>query len=156
MQLTATLASLALMATAVVAKPTPTKYSRDEPSTCSDPPNQTTGYPDYDGYCQCGPYAANSTAWGNPYLGLAHCDYTCAPANPTQRATHDNTDSLSSCMGACTGSFEKAKRQDDDYWFCHGVNFRQGELCEFIGQKGTLTFAAGSGNTCWYYDSLDS
>ncbi|KAI8629663.1 hypothetical protein F5Y19DRAFT_73182 [Xylariaceae sp. FL1651] len=138
-------------------KPSPTPTTSAEPSqtTCENPPNQTTGYPDYDLFCKCPPYSADSTAWGNQYLGLVRCDTKCAPANPTQRAAHPENDKLSSCMNACTGSFEKSKRQvDGDYWFCHGVNFIEGELCEFIGTLGETTFEAG-GSDCWYLNGLD-
>ncbi len=112
-------------------------------------------YPDYDLFCKCN--ATIETAWGNPYLGLVRCDTTCTPAKAEQRVAHnDKADLLSTCMNACTGSFEKAKRQgNDDYWFCHGVNFRKGKLCEFIGSLGEKTFQAGSGTDCYYIDGLD-
>lgn len=54
----------------------------------------------------------------------------------------DANESFSKCIGTCEGSFEEMKRaleagerQDllSEYWFCHGVNFAKGELCEFIG-----------------------
>ncbi|KAI0975362.1 hypothetical protein F4678DRAFT_324075 [Xylaria arbuscula] len=128
-------------------------------TTCTDPPNQTTGYPNYDLFCQCDATTTKEFAWGNPYLGLVRCDTSCTPANPVQTEAHnDQADLLSTCMNACTGSFEKAKRQtpgDDDYWFCHGVNFKKGELCEFIGSVGEMTFEAGSGTDCFYVDGLD-
>ncbi|XDG10637.1 hypothetical protein ABKA04_010252 [Annulohypoxylon sp. FPYF3050] len=132
-------------------------------STACENPTQTTGYPDYNAFCQCPPYTADSPAYGNPYLGLVRCDTKCSPANATQIATHPENDSLESCMNACTGSFEKAKRgegdlekrQDPDYWFCHGVNFIKGELCEFIGSLGSKEFVEG-GSDCFYIDGLDS
>ncbi|KAI0880734.1 uncharacterized protein GGS22DRAFT_174077 [Annulohypoxylon maeteangense] len=144
--------------------PTTTTAPGTSSTTCENP-NQTTGYPDYNAFCQCPPYTADSPAYGNPYLGLVRCDTKCAPANPTQVATHPENGSLQDCMNACTGSFEKAKRAeegglearqgDPDYWFCHGVNFIQGELCEFIGQLGTREFVEG-GSDCFYVDGLDS
>ncbi|KAI0186821.1 hypothetical protein F4808DRAFT_140506 [Astrocystis sublimbata] len=127
--------------------------------TCEDPPNQTTGYPDYNSFCKCP--AETETAWGNPYLGLVRCDTQCTPKNTKQRESHnDSASSLEDCMNACTGSFEKAKRQEnipgnDDYWFCHGVNFIEGELCEFFGTVGEMKFEADSGSDCWYQDGLD-
>ncbi|KAI3324812.1 hypothetical protein HD806DRAFT_493701 [Xylariaceae sp. AK1471] len=152
-------------ACAYPSKPTPTTTAPPQP-TCEEPPQRETGYPDYDKYCKCpGTYKATTPGWGNPYLGLVRCDTKCAPANPTQRASHavndnlgggSNLANLSACMNACTGSFEKSKRQvDDDYWFCHGVNFIEGELCEFIGTLGEATFAGGSGSNCFYIDGLD-
>ncbi|KAI1393137.1 uncharacterized protein F4822DRAFT_1297 [Hypoxylon trugodes] len=126
-------------------------------STTCDNPNQTTGYPDYSSFCQCPPYTADSPAFGNPYLGLVKCDTTCTPANATQTLDHPETGSLSDCINACTGSYEKAKRdglesrQDDGYWYCHGVNFIQGQLCQFIGELGTREFNE-QGPDCWYLD----
>ncbi|KAI0156740.1 hypothetical protein GGR52DRAFT_566178 [Hypoxylon sp. FL1284] len=144
-----------------LASPTPTVPEGTTSTTC-DNPNQTTGYPDYNVFCKCPPYSPDSIAYGNKWLGLVRCDYTCYPANPTQTVIRPENDSLQSCMSACTGSFEKAKRgefelgtrQDEDYWFCHGVNFIEGELCEFIGQQGSREFIEG-GADCWYLDSLD-
>ncbi|KAI0099226.1 hypothetical protein GGR51DRAFT_398377 [Nemania sp. FL0031] len=146
---------LAMIAGTAFAYPSRNCSSTPTP-TCQEPPNQTTGYPDYDLFCHCSPYT-KQTSWGNPYLGLVTCDTKCTPKNPTQREAHnDKADSLSTCMNACTGSFEKAKRQsDDDYWFCHGVNFVEGQLCEFIGSLGEKTLASGSGNNCFYIDGLD-
>ncbi|KAI1451424.1 hypothetical protein F4805DRAFT_103309 [Annulohypoxylon moriforme] len=144
--------------------PTSTTASGTTSTTCENP-NQTTGYPDYNSFCQCPPYTADSPAYGNPYLGLVRCDTKCTPANATQTATHPENDSLEACMNACTGSFEKAKRaereggletrQDPDYWFCHGVNFVKGKLCEFIGSLGSREFIEG-GSDCLYIDGLDS
>ncbi|KAJ8122881.1 hypothetical protein O1611_g9730 [Lasiodiplodia mahajangana] len=63
----------------------------------------------------------------------------------------------------CGGSFEKAKRaqeaglevrQEDDYWFCHAVNFIEGELCEFIGEVDDFTYKAG-GSDCWIYPGFN-
>ncbi|KAJ2995794.1 hypothetical protein NUW58_g1171 [Xylaria curta] len=144
---------LAMMAGTAFAAPSKT-CSTPPPQTCEEPPNQTTGYPNYDLFCKCP--AKEEFGWGNPYLGLVRCDTKCAPANEQQREEHnDKAESLSTCMNACTGSFEKTKRQNDDYWFCHGVNFIQGELCEYIGSLGERTFEAGSGSHCYYLDGLD-
>jgi hypothetical protein len=135
-----------------------TPTTGDEPSPCEDPPNQATGYPVYDSFCRCPPYSADTGAWGNQYLGLARCETKCTPVNPTQTLIRPENDSFDACIKACTGSFEKAKRyqkrQDPDYWFCHGVNFIKGELCEFIGTTEDMTFEAGTSN-CWYLDGLD-
>ncbi|KAI1362723.1 hypothetical protein F5Y08DRAFT_311265 [Xylaria arbuscula] len=154
------IAALALMAGPglVAAKPcsgtNSTTIPAPTPTPCVDPPNQTTGYPDYDLFCKCD--ATVEKAWGNPYLGLVRCDTFCAPAKAGQREEHnDKATSLSDCMNACTGSFEKKKRQDDEYWFCHGVNYKEGELCEFFGSLGERTFTAGSGTDCFYIDGLD-
>ncbi|KAL7625928.1 hypothetical protein AAE478_002697 [Parahypoxylon ruwenzoriense] len=143
--------------------PTPTTPDGTIGTACDNPPNQTTGYPDYNSFCQCPPYSSGSPAFGNPYLGLVRCDTKCHPADAAQTLVRPENDSLASCMNACTGSFEKAKRgelelgarqDDDNYWFCHGVNFVQGELCEFIGSIGTREFVEG-GSDCWYLDGLD-
>ncbi|GAW25631.1 hypothetical protein SAMD00023353_1001000 [Rosellinia necatrix] len=145
-----------MVGTGLAAPPRNCSTTPPPPTTCQEPANQTTGYPDYNKFCACSPYT-EMTAWGNPYLGLVHCDTKCAPAKDSQREQHnDKADSLDSCKNACTGSFEKAKRQDGEYWFCHGVNFVKGELCEFIGQKGELTFESGSGSHCLYIDTLDT
>ncbi|OTA99351.1 hypothetical protein M426DRAFT_325214 [Hypoxylon sp. CI-4A] len=139
--------------------PTATTASETTGTTC-DNPNQTTGYPDYNSFCQCPPYTADSPAYGNPYLGLVNCDTKCTPAVASQTLVRPENESLDACMKACTGSFEKAKRgevdarQDEDYWFCHGVNFIQGELCEFIGSIGSREFVEG-GSDCLYIDGLD-
>ncbi|KAI0378667.1 hypothetical protein F5Y04DRAFT_143278 [Hypomontagnella monticulosa] len=147
------------MLSAAIACPTPTTPSESTGTACENP-NQTTGYPDYNAFCQCPPYAANSPAYGNPYLGLVRCDVTCRPAVASQTLVRPENGSLDACMKACTGSFEKAKRgelenrQDDDYWFCHGVNFKQGELCEFIGAVGTQEFVEG-GSDCLLVGGLN-
>ncbi|KAI2778794.1 hypothetical protein F4815DRAFT_233122 [Daldinia loculata] len=161
--LLSTLASTAAAGGAVLRRddlPTPVTASESTGTTC-DNPNQTTGYPDYNSFCQCPPYSSDSPAFGNPYLGLVRCDTKCTPAVASQTLIRPENDSLDSCMKACTGSFEKAKRgdlserQDGDYWFCHGVNFVQGELCEFIGSLGSTEFVEG-GSDCLYINSLDS
>ncbi|KAJ8121738.1 hypothetical protein ONZ43_g1887 [Nemania bipapillata] len=147
-------AILVMMAGTSFGAPSQT-YSTAPSPTCQEPPNQTTGNPDYDLFCHCSPYT-KMTSWGNPYLGLVTCDTKCTPKNPTQRAEHnDQAGSLSTCMKACSGSFEKSKRQDDDYWFCHGVNFIEGKLCEFFGSLGEKTLEPGSGSNCLYVDGLD-
>ncbi|KAI1477259.1 hypothetical protein K445DRAFT_321557 [Daldinia sp. EC12] len=144
---------LCLLAGTAVAAGTPTEASGSTGTQCENP-NQTTGYPDYNSFCQCPPYTPDSPEFGNPYLGLVKCDTKCHPAVASQTKISPANDSLDSCMKACTGSFEKAKRQEGD-WFCHGVNFIQGELCEFIGQLGTTEFVEG-GSDCAYFKSLDS
>ncbi|KAI1815550.1 hypothetical protein GGS20DRAFT_542912 [Poronia punctata] len=140
----------------VQATPTPT-------ATCEEPPQWTGGYLDYDAYCKCdGTYSADSPTFGIQYQGLVRCETVCAPTNEAQREAHNEPEhiaSLAACSNACTGSFEKRKRQDDDYWFCHGVNFKEGELCEFFGSLGDKAiedqaFEAG-GSDCWYLPGLD-
>ncbi|KAI5923629.1 hypothetical protein F4810DRAFT_710371 [Camillea tinctor] len=138
----------------------PTLTPDPDPSSCSTPdPAQTTGYPDYNQFCQCRPYAAESPPRGNPYLGLVRCETVCAPADPAQRRVRPENESLAACVNACTGSYERRadKRQEGggEYWFCHGVNFVKGELCEFIGSRGGMEFREG-GSDCWYLDGLDS
>ncbi|KAI1177337.1 hypothetical protein F4777DRAFT_213029 [Nemania sp. FL0916] len=148
------IAILAMMAASGLAVPSPT-CPTPPTQTCKEPPNQTTGYPNYDLFCHCSPYN-KTTTWGNPYLGLVTCDTKCTPKKPEQREAHnDKATSLSDCMKACTGSFEKVKRRSDDNWFCHGVNFIEGQLCEFIGSLGKKTLEPGSKSHCLYIDGLD-
>ncbi|KAI1206645.1 uncharacterized protein F4807DRAFT_438787 [Annulohypoxylon truncatum] len=158
-----TLTSTAVASALLKRDVTPTSTTASgTPKTACENPTQTSGYPDYNSFCQCPPYTADSPAYGNPYIGLVRCDTKCTPANATQTATHPENDSLESCMNACTGSFEKAKREESELerrqspdWFCHGVNFIKGELCEFIGSLGSREFVEG-GPDCFYIDGLDS
>ncbi|KAI3335441.1 hypothetical protein F4824DRAFT_501069 [Ustulina deusta] len=65
--------------------------------------------------------------------GGVRCWVTCDPYKPKQIKVVPDNDKLSSCINACTGSFEKAKRaaetgldvskRQDEYWVCHAVNF---------------------------------
>ncbi|KAI1798631.1 hypothetical protein F4811DRAFT_547767 [Daldinia bambusicola] len=141
---TSFLFGLCLLASTSVAQGTPTSVTGSTRTACEDP-SQTTGYPDYNAFCQCRPYTADSPAFGNPWLGSVKCETKCTPAVASQTKVSEHNDSLDSCMKACTGSFEKrgevSERQD--YWFCHGVNFIQGELCEFLGEVATQEFVAG-------------
>ncbi|KAI0390194.1 hypothetical protein F5Y17DRAFT_469105 [Xylariaceae sp. FL0594] len=164
---TVLLAGMAAFAAAACPKPTPTGQPPATP-ICVEPPAWTSGYLDYDLYCKCNPYTPKSPTFGITYQGLVRCDTECAPAIGSQREAHndpENVASLSTCSNACTGSFEKAKAKrqsivdDDEYWFCHGVNFKQGELCEFFGSLGSKTiedqtFQVG-GPDCWYLPGLD-
>ncbi|KAI2612726.1 uncharacterized protein GGS25DRAFT_518411 [Hypoxylon fragiforme] len=154
-QLTSLLSILMAASTALAAAtPNPT-IPREATGTTCENPNQTTGYPDYNAFCQCPPYAADSPAFGNPHLGLVRCETKCMPADSAHRVSRPETGSLDECMKACSGSFEKRgleERQQD--WFCHGVNFMQGQLCEFIGSIGATEFVEG-GSDCWYMDGLD-
>ncbi|KAI1105699.1 hypothetical protein F4804DRAFT_303729 [Jackrogersella minutella] len=139
--------------------PTATIASGTPAATCENPPSVTTGYPDYNSYCQCPPYTVDSPWYGNEFIGSVRCDYKCSPRDATQVSPRPETDSLESCMKACTGSYEKAKRgeleKNDDYWYCHGVNFKKGQLCEFIGSMGSLQFEEG-GSDCLYIFGSDS
>lgn len=120
---------------------TRTSYPQPTP-TCYQPGQLTPWYDvDADRLCQCDHYewddgtALSNAGW---YGGTAICGATCIPriANQT-RLVNEAAGSFSQCMMACAGSFDKArvknKRQASEYWFCHGVNFKQGEYCEFIG-----------------------
>lgn len=113
---------------------------------------------DVDRLCQCDSYmwddgsAVANAGW---YGGKAICGTTCVPqiANQT-RLVNEKSGSFYECMMACAGSFEKTKmkdrRQADGYWFCHGVNFKQGELCEFIGAIEYDSFTGDpSQGQCW-------
>lgn len=121
--------------------PTPTQ-------TCYNPPlTVPASQVHIDELCQCPSYPqpdANPIPYynaGSLYSGgKVYCETTCVPVYANQtRVVDEAKGSLSQCIAACDGSFEK-KRTDtssssssDEYWFCHGVNFVQGEFCEFIG-----------------------
>lgn len=96
----------------------------------------------------------NATANAGWYGGTAICGAACVPqiANQT-RLVNEANGSFSECMGACMGSFDKTKmknKRQDDYWFCHGVNFKKGELCQFIGAIEYPDFTGEkSKGQCW-------
>lgn len=107
--------------------------------------------------CKCDSYSTTSPDYnaGVAYDGEVRCWYTLFPLNPNQTKIVDSNEDFQSCMGACAGSFEKAKRaaaeggidarvSEDEYWFCHGVNFKQGELCEFVGQITRSKYTPGT------------
>ncbi|KAI1654581.1 hypothetical protein F4813DRAFT_370437 [Daldinia decipiens] len=133
--------------------PTPVTGSESTGAHC-DAPTQTTGYPDLNSLCHSPPYIPDPQS-------QVRCNTKCIPAVASQTLIRPENDSMKSCYYACTGSFEKAKRgelserQDSDYWFCHGINFIQGELCEFIGSLGSTESTEG-GPDCLYMNSLDS
>ncbi|TGJ87939.1 hypothetical protein E0Z10_g874 [Xylaria hypoxylon] len=89
---------------------------------------------DYDRFCMCSYYDPETFDAGGVRSWV-----TCDPYNHEQTKTVHNNDKLSSCINACSKSFEKAKRaaeagvdlskRQDEYWFCHAVNFIEGELC---------------------------
>lgn len=122
--------------------PTGTAVSAPMPTeTCYNPPlSVPASQIDVDELCKCDSYPqpdANPIPYYNTgiYGGRVYCETTCKPIYSNQTLIVDANESLSQCIGACDGSFEKkAKRiTSDEYWFCHGVNFIQGELCQFIG-----------------------
>ncbi|CAN8097730.1 unnamed protein product [Discula destructiva] len=124
-----------------IGSPTGTSASAAPTETCYNPPlSVPASEVDVDKLCKCDTYLQpdeNPIPYYNAgfYGGKAYCWSTCKPTYPNQTRIVDANESFSQCMNACDGSFEKAKRTtSDDYWFCHGVNFIQGELCEFIGQ----------------------
>lgn len=87
--------------------------------------------------------------------GKATCGAICVPqlANQT-RLVNEASGSFSECIDACTGSFDriktKNKSQSDDFWFCHGVNFKKGELCQFVGAIQYTQFTGEkSEGQCW-------
>lgn len=137
---------------------TRTSYPQPTP-TCYQPGSLTPWYDvEVDRLCQCDHYewddgsAVANAGW---YGGRAICGATCVPqiANQT-RLVNEASGSFSQCMGACMGSFDKVKmrnkRQADGYWFCHGVNFKKGELCEFIGAIQYDHFTGNpSDGQCW-------
>ncbi|CAN8096471.1 unnamed protein product [Discula destructiva] len=130
--------------------------------TCFNPPKtQVVLLDGADALCQC----SNSTYYASQYYrltyaytGKARCEATLKPvyANQTQ-SVPGGVESFSLCMERCVGSFDKRKRdaaagvagqegaavearQYTPYWFCHGVNYIPGELCEFVGPVGSYEF----------------
>lgn len=135
---------------------TRTSYPQQPTETCYKPGSLTPWYDvDVNELCKCEHYewddgsAVSNAGW---YGGRAICGARCVPqiANQT-RLVNEASGSFQECIWACGGSFEKAKRQADGYWFCHGVNFKQGELCEFIGaiQYPDFTGDVKSTGQCW-------
>ncbi|KAL1875792.1 hypothetical protein Daus18300_002983 [Diaporthe australafricana] len=137
---------------------TRTSYPQPTP-TCYMPGPLVPYYDvDADALCQCESYmwddgsATSNAGW---YGGTAICGATCVPqfANQT-RLVNEKSGSFSECMLACMGSFDKTrvknKRQSEEYWFCHGVNFKKGELCQFIGAILYPAFTGDpSDGQCW-------
>ncbi|KAI0531881.1 hypothetical protein GGR58DRAFT_492043 [Xylaria digitata] len=113
---------------------------------------------DYDQLCKCSYYDPEMSAPGG-----VQCWVTCNAYKPEQTKIVPNNDKLTSCISACMGSFEKAKRaveagvdvskRQDEYWFCHAVNFIEGELCEFVGGLGGYTYTPW-GASCWQVPGL--
>ncbi|KAH8770770.1 hypothetical protein F5883DRAFT_551130 [Diaporthe sp. PMI_573] len=138
---------------------TRTSYPQPTP-TCYIPGLLVPWYDvDVNELCQCDHYMwddGSAVANADWYGGRAICGATCVPqfANQT-RLVNEANGSFSECMLACAGSFDKArmrnKRQSDaDYWFCHGVNFKKGELCQFIGAIRYYDFTGEkSKGQCW-------
>ncbi|KAI8633225.1 hypothetical protein F5Y19DRAFT_417183 [Xylariaceae sp. FL1651] len=143
------------------------------PTTTCAVPDSTANPVEWDTeVCQCGPYKGGH-AYG-PYTvknnwyeynlgGYARCDVRCNQRYAAQTRIVPSNESFSACIYACSGSFEKAKRaqeaglevrQDDNYWFCHTVNFKEGELCEFVGEVESFTYQAG-GSDCWIYPGFN-
>lgn len=122
----------------------PTGTAAPSPTpTCYDPPLSVPAEQvNVDELCQCASYPQwdeNPNPYYNAgwYGGKAYCETTCVPKYANQTRNVDATDSFSQCMNACDGSFEKRKDKritSEEYWFCHGVNFVEGELCQFIGE----------------------
>ncbi|RWA10073.1 hypothetical protein EKO27_g5027 [Xylaria grammica] len=153
-----------------VSTPTPT-YSRPTatPTKTGIPsgpdPNEDCYRPspfdepiDIDQLCKCDYYDPEMSDPGG-----VQCWVTCDPYKPDQFKVVPDNDKLSSCINACLGSFEKAKRaveagidiskRQDEYWFCHAVNFVEGELCEFIGDIGGYTYTPWAAS-CWQVPGL--
>lgn len=133
--------------------PTPTP-------TCYNPPlSVPASQVHVDELCQCASYPQwdenpnpyyNAGEYGN---GKVYCETTCVPKYANQTRTVDATGSLSACIGACDGSFEKRRKDkrisSDEYWFCHGVNFIEGELCQFIGEVAYPAYGSSPGVECY-------
>lgn len=140
--------------TPTITRPTPTPTKTGIPS--GPDPNEHCYRPkspledvNYDELCKCDYYDPESFEAGN-----VSCWVTCDPYKPEQFKVVPENDKLSSCIRACLGSFEKAKRaveagidvskRQDEYWFCHAVNFVEGELCEFVGAIGEYRYTPWS------------
>lgn len=137
---------------------TPTSYLLPTPP-CYIPGPAVPWYDvDVDELCQCDHYtlddnsAKANAGWDG---GKATCGATCVPQIANQTIlVNEASGSFSECMNACTGSFDrrkiKYKRQSDDFWFCHGVNFKKGELCQFLGAIQYTHFTGErSEGQCW-------
>ncbi|KAJ4415708.1 hypothetical protein N0V82_007201 [Gnomoniopsis sp. IMI 355080] len=130
--------------------------------TCYNPPlSVPASQVNVDALCQCASYPQwdenpnpyyNAGEFGN---GKAYCETTCVPkyANQTKSVTGAATESFSQCMFACDGSFDKKRKSkritSDEYWFCHGVNFIKGELCQFIGEIAYPDYGSSPGVECY-------
>ncbi|KAJ8110715.1 hypothetical protein ONZ43_g5803 [Nemania bipapillata] len=141
------------------------------PTTTCEVPDPTANPVDWDAeVCKCGPYKGGFTYgpytinnnWYE-YIFGGYARFRCNQRYPAQTKVVPNNASFQDCIYACSGSFEKAKRaeeaglevrQSDEYWFCHAVNFKQGELCEFVGEIKDFTYTAG-GSDCWIYPSFN-
>lgn len=148
-------------------RPKGLKYLRSPTGTAAPAPTPTCYNPPLsvpasqvhvDELCQCASYPQ----WDenpNPYYnageyggGKVYCETTCVPKYANQTRTVDVTGSLSACMNACDGSFEKRKGKrisSDEYWFCHGVNFIEGQLCQFIGEVAYPAYGSSPGVECY-------
>ncbi|KAI3321643.1 hypothetical protein HD806DRAFT_524095 [Xylariaceae sp. AK1471] len=115
-----------------------------------------------DDLCKCDYYTPDMV-----FAAEVECWVHCIPYRPEQvLSVPEHKGSLSGCINACQGSFEKAKRdawegvdavkrRQDDYWFCHAINFIEGELCEFIGEIGGGEYDPW-GRNCWQVPGLGS
>ncbi|KAI0142247.1 hypothetical protein GGR57DRAFT_486239 [Xylariaceae sp. FL1272] len=136
--------------------PTPTGHpipsGPDPDEDCYMPTyeDDQAGNVDIDRLCQCSYYDPSS-----PEIGGVQCWVTCTAYRPEQVLETQYTDSLSSCINACYGSFEKRSldigsgltaRQDG--WFCHGVNFKLNETCQWFGDIGGYEYTPYE-TSCW-------
>lgn len=140
--------------------PTGTAAAPAPTPTCYNPPlTVPASQVQVDELCQCASYPQ----WDenpNPYYnagefgdGKVYCQTTCVPKYANQTKSVDATGSLSACMNACDGSFDKRRKEkrisSDEYWFCHGVNFIEGELCQFIGEVAYPAYGSSPGVECY-------
>lgn len=138
--------------------PTGTATTPSPTETCYNPPLSVPAEQvNVDALCQCASYPQwdeNPNPYYNAgwYGGKAYCETTCVPKYANQTKTVDATESFSQCMNACDGSFEKRKNKritSEEYWFCHGVNFIKGELCQFIGEIAYPAYGSSPGVECY-------
>lgn len=136
---------------------TGTSSSPPPSETCYDP-SLSVPWPEVDvsELCKCDSYSPGSPYYhATVYDGRARCWQRLFPFYANQTRVVGSNEDFASCAGACVGSFEKAKRaaaggeidgraSEDEYWFCHGVNFREGELCEFVGQITRSEYTPGT------------
>lgn len=110
-----------------------------------------------DELCQCDHYMwDDGSALANVgyYGGMAICGAQCVPRNANQtRLANQASGSFSECILACSGSSDKAKakgKRQDEWFLCYGVNFKKGELCQFIGAIEYPGFTGEkSKGQCW-------
>lgn len=132
------------------------------PSTACYNPSSSVPWTevDQDELCQCDCYPPSQGTRAGLWDGKTRCWNKLIPLYPSQTQIVNNNNTLSSftwCIGACTATVGKDRReaaessidarQGEEYWFCHGVNWIEGDMCELVG---TITASAYSPGTNYW------